>query len=64
MKLLIQPDDGPEALLKGIRTAKKSIEIAIFRFDRAEVEAALKAAVGRGVAVSALIAYTNRGGGD
>lgn len=62
MKLLIQPDDGPEALLEGIRTAKKSIEIAIFRFDRAEVEAALKAAVGRGVAVSALIAYTNRGG--
>ena len=48
MKLLIQPDDGPEALLKGIRTAKKSIEIAIFRFDRAEVEAALKAAVGCG----------------
>src|SRR5581483_8790729 len=33
-----------------------------FRFDRAEIEAALKAAVGRGVAVSALIAYTNRGG--
>src|ERR1017187_6792088 len=62
MKLLIQPDDGPEALLKGIRTAKKSIEIAIFRFDRAEVEAALKAAVVRGVSVSALIAYTNRGG--
>ena len=62
MKLLIQPDDGPEALLSGISNAKKSIEIAIFRFDRAEIEAGLKAAVGRGVAVSALIAYTNRGG--
>jgi phosphatidylserine/phosphatidylglycerophosphate/cardiolipin synthase-like enzyme len=62
MKLLIQPGDGPEALLSGIRNAKKTIEIAIFRFDRAEIEAALKAAVGRGVAVSALIAYTNRGG--
>ncbi|MGA2987419.1 MAG: phospholipase D-like domain-containing protein [Terriglobia bacterium] len=62
MKLLIQPGDGPEALLAGIRNAKKSIEIAIFRFDRAEIEAGLKAAVGRGVAVSALIAYTNRGG--
>jgi len=62
VKLLIQPGDGPEALLSGIRNAKKTIEIAIFRFDRAEIEAALKAAVGRGVAVSALIAYTNRGG--
>jgi phosphatidylserine/phosphatidylglycerophosphate/cardiolipin synthase-like enzyme len=62
MKLLIQPGDGPEALLAGIRNARKSIEIAIFRFDRAEIESALKAAVGRGVAVHALIAYTNRGG--
>jgi len=62
MKLLIQPDDGIAALLSGIRSARKSIEIVIFRFDRAEIEAGLKAAVGRGVAVSALIAYTNRGG--
>ena len=62
MKLLIQPDNGPEALLSGIRSAKKIIEIVIFRFDRAEIEAALKAAVGRGVSVHALIAYTNRGG--
>ena len=62
MKLLIQPDDGIAALLSGIQSAKKSIEIAIFRFDRGEIEAGLKAAVGRGVSVSALIAYTNRGG--
>ncbi len=62
MKLLIQPDDGIAALLSGIRGAKKSIEMAIFRFDRAEIEAELKAAIGRGVSVSALIAYTNRGG--
>ena len=62
MKLLIQPDDGIASLLSGIRSAKKSIEIAIFRFDRAEIEAGLKAAVARGVSVSALIAYTNRGG--
>jgi phosphatidylserine/phosphatidylglycerophosphate/cardiolipin synthase-like enzyme len=62
VKLLIQPDDGIAALLSGIRSARKCIEIAIFRFDRAEIEAALKAAVGRGVSVSALIAYTNRGG--
>jgi cardiolipin synthase A/B len=62
MKLLIQPEDGIAALLSGIRSARKSIEIVIFRFDRAEIEAGLKAAVGRGVTVSALIAYTNRGG--
>ena len=35
---------------------------AIFRFDRAEIEKALAAAVGRGVRVSALIAHTNSGG--
>jgi phosphatidylserine/phosphatidylglycerophosphate/cardiolipin synthase-like enzyme len=62
VKLLIQPDDGIAPLLEGIRSAKKSIEIAIFRFDRAELEAALKAAVARGISVSALIAYTNKGG--
>jgi phosphatidylserine/phosphatidylglycerophosphate/cardiolipin synthase-like enzyme len=62
VNLLIQPDDGIAPLLAGIRSAKKSIEIAIFRFDRAEIEAELKAAVARGVSVSALIAYTNRGG--
>lgn len=62
MNLLIQPDDGIAPLLSGIRGAKKSIEIAVFRFDRAEIEAGLKAAVARGVSVSALIAYTNRGG--
>jgi phosphatidylserine/phosphatidylglycerophosphate/cardiolipin synthase-like enzyme len=62
VNLLIQPDDGIAALLSGIRSAKKSIEIVIFRFDRAEIEAGLKAAVARGVSVSALIAYTNRGG--
>jgi cardiolipin synthase len=38
------------------------VDIVIFRFDRAELEAGLKAAVGRGVLVSALIAYANRGG--
>lgn len=62
MNLLIQPDDGIAPLLSGIRSAKKSIEIVVFRFDRAEMESGLKAAVARGVSVSALIAYTNRGG--
>jgi cardiolipin synthase len=62
VNLLIQPDAGIAPLLAGIRGAKRSIEIVIFRFDRAEIEAGLKAAVARGVSVSALIAYTNRGG--
>ena len=62
MKLLIQPGDGLDRLVKGIRKAKKSIEILIFRFDRPEIERALADAVERGVFVHALIAFTNRGG--
>jgi phosphatidylserine/phosphatidylglycerophosphate/cardiolipin synthase-like enzyme len=49
-------------LLKGIDGAKESVDILIFRFDRPEIERALLNAVGRGVRVRALIAYTNRGG--
>ena len=62
MKLIIQPDDGLTPLVQAVRGAKKSIDIVIFRFDRAELEKALEAAVTRGVAVRALIAHTNRGG--
>ena len=62
MKLLIQPADGVGPLVAAIRNARKSVDIVIFRFDRAELEAGLKAAVGRGIVVSALIAYANRGG--
>lgn len=62
MKLLIQPDGGIDPVLAGIRSAKKSIQILIFRIDRSEVEKALVEAAERGVAVQALIAYTNRGG--
>jgi len=62
LKLLIQPGDGVSRLLKGIKKAKKSVEIIIFRFDQDEVERALVEAVGKGVFVHALIAFTNRGG--
>jgi cardiolipin synthase len=62
VKLLIQPQDGIAALLHAIKKARKTIEVVIFRFDRAEIETALMAAVRRGVSVSALIAYANRGG--
>lgn len=62
MKLLIQPGDGIDRVVKAIRKAKESIEIMIFRFDRPEIERALIDAVERGLFVHALIAFTNHGG--
>ena len=62
MKLIIQPDDGAAPVIKAIETAKKTIDIVIFRFDRSDIEAALHAAIKRGVVVRALIAHTNKGG--
>ena len=62
LRLLIQPGDGVDPIVKAIKKAKKSIDILIFRFDRDEIERALVDAVERGVAVRALIAFTNRGG--
>jgi cardiolipin synthase len=64
VKLIIQPEDGVTPLLSAINGAKKRIEIAIFRADRKDIENALKAAAARGVKVTALIAYVNRGGAD
>jgi cardiolipin synthase len=62
MKLIIQPDAGVEPILKAIKNAKKTIDVLIFRLERADVARALEAAVARGVAVRALTAHTNRGG--
>ena len=62
MKLIIQPDDGLTPVVQAVRSAKKAIDIVIFRFDRVELEKALEAAVARGIVVRALIAHTNRGG--
>ena len=62
MKLIIEPADGVAPLLAALKSAKKSIEIAVFRFDRADIESALRAAVARGVKVTVLIAFANRGG--
>jgi len=63
MKLIIEPDDGIACLLDAIRTAKKSVEIAVFRFDRRDIEEALKTvAAEKNMRVVALIAYSNRGG--
>lgn len=62
MKLIVQPDDGIRPILLAIERARKTIDIVIFRFDRLELEKALARAVGRGVAVRALVAHTNHGG--
>jgi len=62
VKLIYQPRDGATPILTAIKKAKKSIDIAIFRFDRTDIEAELKTAAARGVKVTALIAYVNRGG--
>jgi phosphatidylserine/phosphatidylglycerophosphate/cardiolipin synthase-like enzyme len=63
VRLLVQPGAGVAPLLSAIRSAKKSVEIMIFRFDEREIELALEKAITRGVFVHALIAYTNRGRG-
>ncbi len=62
MRLIIEPADGVAPLLSAIKRAKKSVEIAVFRLDRKDVETALTAAAARGVRVTALIAFANRGG--
>jgi len=62
VKLLIQPTAGSTELVEAINSAVKTIEVVIFRFDRREIEAALKAAAARGVFVHALVTYRNRGG--
>ncbi len=62
MKLIVEPADGVAPLLSAIGRAKKSVEIAIFRLDYRDVELALTAAAARGVKVTALIAFSNRGG--
>jgi cardiolipin synthase A/B len=63
VKLIVQPDAGVAPLLAAIKNAKKSVEIAIFRFDRKDIETALKAAAAtKKVGVTAVIAFANRGG--
>ena len=62
MKLAVQPDAGVTPIIRAIKSARKAIDVYIFRLDRDEIEQALAAAVVRGVTVRALIAHTNRGG--
>ena len=62
MRLIVEPADGVAPLLAAIKRARKSVEIAVFRFDHKAIEGALKDAAARGVRVTALIAFANRGG--
>jgi len=62
MKLIIEPDDNAAPLHAALKSARKTLEIAIFRFDRSDIETLLKAAVADGVKVTALVADVNRGG--
>ena len=62
MKLIVQPEAGIAPVLAAIHRARHTIDVCIFRLDRKEIEAALAAAVLRGVRVRALIAHTNSGG--
>jgi cardiolipin synthase len=61
-RLLVQPDDGAAPLLEAIDSARRSLDVYVFRLDHREVGAALKRAARRGVAVRALVAHTRRGG--
>ncbi len=64
-KLLVQPADGTAQLIDAIDNAQEIIQIVIFRFDRSDIEAALRRAARRGVFVHALVAHTSVGqGGD
>jgi phosphatidylserine/phosphatidylglycerophosphate/cardiolipin synthase-like enzyme len=62
MNLFVLPVDGLSRVVRALGKAKQSIRLTIFRCDLPEIEKALAAAVGRGVAVHALIAQTNRSG--
>lgn len=62
MKLIVQPEAGVAPIISAIKLARKSIDILIFRLDRADIARALEDAVARGVNVRALTAHTNRGG--
>ncbi|HEV8337555.1 MAG TPA: phospholipase D-like domain-containing protein [Candidatus Polarisedimenticolia bacterium] len=57
MKLIVQPEAGVVPIVQIIRSARVSIDVCIFRFDRKAIERALAASVHRGVRVRALIAH-------
>ena len=61
MKLIVEPEGGIGPILRAIARARTAIDIVIFRLDCRSVTRALEAAVGRGVAVRAMIARKHHG---
>ena len=62
MELLVEPDDGFAPIMRRVKTARRTIDTTIFRFDLPELQKAFEAAVTRGVQVRALVAHTNSDG--
>jgi cardiolipin synthase len=62
MNLIIQPEAGLAPVVRAIQRARQTLDLAVFRMERKEIEKALGAAVQRGVRVRVLVAHTNRGG--
>ena len=61
MKLIVEPEGGIGPVLDAIAGAKTAIDIVIFRLDCRSVTRGLEEAVGRGVAVRAMIARKHGG---
>ena len=61
MKLIVEPEGGIGPILSAIAGARTAIDIVIFRLDCKSVTRGLEAAVGRGVAVRAMIARKHGG---
>ena len=61
-RLLVQPEDGAVPLLAAIDSARRTLDLYVFRLDDQRVAEALRRAAKRGVAVRALVAHTRRGG--
>jgi phosphatidylserine/phosphatidylglycerophosphate/cardiolipin synthase-like enzyme len=60
MRLIVLPEDGVVPIVSGIRAAKKTLDMPIFRLDHIEVDKAIKSAVKRGVVVRTLIAHNEQ----
>ena len=58
--VIVQPRDGINPLLDGIRSAQRTLDLTIYRADRLEIEQSLVEAADRGVAVHVLTTTTNR----
>ena len=60
VKLVVEPEDGVDPVLAEVKKARATVDTTIFRFDLPAMEAALRAAVDRGVNVRALARISER----